>query len=105
MLRLPTPRLDLARSATIKVLVPPPLRECCGGASELSLSAADMRAVLGELERLHPSLHRSVCDETGTVRRHVALFVNTSHIRDREGLDTALAPGDVVAILTAVSGG
>ena len=95
----------MARSTTITIQVPPALRACCGGASELSLAAASVRAVLEELERRHPSLHRSICDETGTVRRHVALFVNTSHVRDREGLDTALMPGDVVAILTAVSGG
>ena len=58
-----------------------------------------------ELERRHPSLYRSVCDETGAVRRHVNLFVNADHIRDRDGLDTALLPGDVVTILPAVSGG
>ena len=62
-------------------------------------------AALDELERRHPALHRSICDETGAVRRHVNLFVNTSHVRDRDGLDTALAPGDVVTILPAVSGG
>lgn len=95
----------MARAATVKILVPPPLRACCEGASELAVPAASMRAVLEALERSHPSLHRSICDETGTVRRHVALFVNASHIRDRQGLDTALAPGDVVSILTAVSGG
>ena len=39
------------------------------------------------------------------MRRHVNLFVNASHMRDRDGLDTALAPGDVVTILPAVSGG
>jgi len=81
------------------------LRACCDGASELDLVAASVRAALEELERRHPSLHRSVCDETGAVRRHVNLFVNTSHVRDRDGLDTALAPGDVVMILPAVSGG
>jgi molybdopterin converting factor small subunit len=31
--------------------------------------------------------------------------VNTSHVRDREGLDTALVAGDVLTILPAVSGG
>jgi len=31
--------------------------------------------------------------------------VNTDHMRDRNGLDTPLAPGDVVTILPAVSGG
>ena len=57
------------------------------------------------LEALHPRLYRSVCDETGAVRRHVNLFVNTVHVRDRAGLDTPLGPGDVVFILPAVSGG
>ena len=90
---------------TIRIHVPGPLREYCAGASELLLSASSVRAVLEELERRHPSLYRNVCDETGAVRRHVNLFVNTSHVRDREGLDTALKPGDNVTILPAVSGG
>ena len=90
---------------TIKIHVPAALRNCCAGASELFLSATSVRAALEELERSHPALHRSVCDETGTVRRHVNLFVNTFHIRDREGLDTVLMPGDVITILPAVSGG
>lgn len=95
----------MAESTTVTVLVPPPLRPSCGGASGLRLSAPSVRAVLEEIERRHPSLYRSVCDETGAVRRHVNLFVNSIHIREREGLDTALAPGDTVTILPAVSGG
>lgn len=90
---------------TITVLVPSPLRPYCGGAAELFLSVPSVRAALDELERRHPSLHRNVCDETGAVRRHVNLFVNTTHVRDREGLDTALKPGDVLTILPAISGG
>lgn len=95
----------MLRTTTITIHVPAALRDCCGGASELSLPASSVRAVLEELARSYPALHRSVCDETGTVRRHVNLFVNTSHMRDREGLDTALVPGDTVTILPAVSGG
>ncbi|MBI4408237.1 MAG: MoaD/ThiS family protein [Gemmatimonadetes bacterium] len=90
---------------TIKIHVPAPLRACCEDASELMLSAPSVRAALEQLERSHPSLYRSICDETGTVRRHVNLFVNTSHVRDREGLDTPLVPGDVIMILPAISGG
>jgi MoaD family protein len=90
---------------TITVLVPSPLRDCCAGVSELAFPAASLRDVLEELERRHPALHRSVCDEAGTVRRHINLFVNTNHMRDRNGLETPLAPGDVVTILPAVSGG
>jgi MoaD family protein len=92
-------------SASVTIHVPAVLRACCNGATELTLAAPDVRTVLAELERRHPALHRSICDETGSVRRHVNLFVNTSHVRDRDGLDTALASGDVVTILPAVSGG
>ena len=95
----------MTRASTITIHVPGLLRGCCAGASELALSAANLRGVLEELERRYPALHRSVCDETGRVRRHVNLFVNTAHMRDRNGLDTPLSPGDEVTILPAVSGG
>ena len=92
-------------AATITVNIPGPLRGCCAGAAELSLTAASPRALLAELELLYPSLHRSICDETGAVRRHINLFVNNQHMRDLDGLDTELAAGDAVTIMTAVSGG
>jgi adenylyltransferase/sulfurtransferase len=81
------------------------LRDYCGGVGELSLTAANVRGALVEIERQHPALYRSVCNETGAVRPHVNLFVNTHSVRDRQGLDTALTAGDVVTILQAVSGG
>lgn len=82
------------------------LRASAGGATRLSVEAPQsVRALLEQLERTHPALYHSVCHENGAVRPHVNLFVNTANVRDREGLDTALAPGDVVTILPAVSGG
>jgi MoaD family protein len=95
----------MPRAATVTIQIPSPLRPYCAGQGELELSAPNVREALLELERTHPALHRNICDETGAVRRHVNVFVNTSHMRDRQGLDTVLSPGDVVAILPAVSGG
>ena len=94
-----------AAAASITVSIPSPLRDACGGASRLPLTAPTVRAALLQLEQSHPALYISVCDETGAVRRHVNLFVNNSHIRERNGLDTALSPGDVLTIMPAVSGG
>ena len=94
-----------SQAATITVFIPGPLRACCAGAAELTLPAPDLRAVLAELEQRHPALYQSICDETGAVRRHVNLFVNSHHMLDRNGLDTTLAAGDEVFILPAVSGG
>ena len=90
---------------TVTVQIPGVLRDYCAGASELMLPAPTVRAALEEIGRRHPDLYRCVCDETGAVRRHINLFVNTSHMRDRQGLATAFAPGDVLTILPAVSGG
>ena len=92
-------------ATTVTVHISGLLRAYCDGVSELSLSAASVRGALDEIERRHPSLYRSVCDETGSVRRHVNVFVNDWHMRDRDGLDTPLEAGDVVTILPAVSGG
>jgi len=95
----------MAPTAAVTIHLPPALRKYCNGTADLSVSAASVRAAFHELEREHPSLYRNICDETGAVRRHLNVFVNSSHVRDREGLDTALSSGDVVTILAAVSGG
>ena len=97
--------MDSVPSAAVTIQIPAALRHYCNGASDLLVSAPNVRAALEEIERHHPSLYRNLCDETGTVRRHLNVFVNASHVRDRGGIDTALAPGDVVTILAAVSGG
>jgi molybdopterin synthase sulfur carrier subunit len=89
----------------ITVWVPTALRVYCDGVSNLTLSAPSVGFALEQLAASHPSLYRNVCDETGTVRRHINVFVNKNHIRDLEGLDTALSPGDVILIVPAVSGG
>jgi molybdopterin synthase sulfur carrier subunit len=81
------------------------LRTYCGGASQLSMTAATVREVLDNLEHTQAALYRNICDETGAVRRHLNVFVNTENIRDLNGIDSVLAAGDVVTMLPAVSGG
>lgn len=85
--------------------IPSLLAADCGGRSELQISATTVRSALEQIEIQYPRLYRNICDETGSVRRHVNLFVNTSLVRDKDGLDTALSSGDVVAVMPAVSGG
>lgn len=90
---------------SISVYVPSALRRYCDGSTDLELSAGSVRAALLQLRQRYPSVYQGVCDETGAVRRHVNLFVNTSHVVGDQGLDAPLAPGDVLTILPAVSGG
>lgn len=92
-------------ASLVQVEVPYVLRQYCGGAATVTVDSSTVRGVLVQLEARFPDLYRCVCEETGAVRRHVNLFVNTAHIRDRNGLDSDLKPGDILIILPAVSGG
>jgi molybdopterin synthase sulfur carrier subunit len=89
----------------VELFVPEMLRHYCGKARTLDVPGPTVRAVLARIERDYPALYVNVCDETGAVRRHINIFVNDDHVRDLDGLDSALAPGDAVTILPAVSVG
>ena len=68
--------------------------------ADLCVRAKSVRDALRELEDNHPDLHRSVCDETGSVRQHINLFVNSDLVPRDAGLDTPLADGDVLSIFS-----
>ena len=93
------------QAPTVMIHLPGPLRPYCAGRTELSIAAQTVRAVLEVLEHSEADLYRNVCDETGRVRRHLNVFVNSDNMRDLDGIETRLRPGDVVTILPAVSGG
>jgi molybdopterin converting factor small subunit len=95
----------MATAPVITIHLPGALRPYCAGASRLSVAAATVRAALEHLEENEAALYRNVCDETGALRRHLNVFVNSDNVRDLEGVDTALKVGDVVTFLPAVSGG
>lgn len=90
----------------VTIQIPATLRAYCGESrTELSLAVSTVREALEQLEQSHTNLYQSICDDTGALRRHVNLFVNNNFIHDRDDLDRALAPGDVLSIMPAVSGG
>lgn len=92
---------------TIAVRIPESLRDYSGVAGEISLSATTLSAALDALRENYPGIYSSVCDETGAVRRHINLFVNSELIvkQDCRRSQFDLNSGDVLTIWTAVSGG
>ena len=64
-----------------------------------------LAGALDEAFRAAPALRGYVLDEQGAVRKHVAVFVNARMIESRTRLDVALAPGDKVMVVQALTGG
>src|SRR5256885_11471645 len=93
-------RASMIPIATLSVRIPTALRDCCGGASQITASASDVAGLLEQIERDHPALYRSVCNETGAVRQHINVFVNNDSVRYGAGLATPLSAGGGCTHLT-----
>jgi molybdopterin synthase sulfur carrier subunit len=85
LVRLPTLLVNLFPSAERRV--------------ELSVTTVD--EMIDALDARWPGMRDRICDSTPALRRHINIFVEG----ERATLETRLAPGADVFILTAISGG
>ena len=70
-----------------------------------AVEADTLRKALDAAFRAAPALKSYVLDEQGSVRKHVAVFVNARMIASRNELDIALQPQDKVNVIQALTGG
>ena len=77
------------------------LEKLAGGDSEHDIDGATVTELLRNLEGTYSALEGWILDERGVVRRHINVFVNGEIAEP----DAAVAPGDRIEILPAISGG
>ena len=77
------------------------LRALADGRGEHELEGTTVLELLRGLEGGHPALSGWIIDERGRVRRHINVFVNG----ERGHEETAVAPGDRVEVVPAITGG
>jgi sulfur carrier protein ThiS len=70
-----------------------------------SVDASTIGVALGAYFELFPSVRSYVVDESGAVRKHVAIFLNDDLIVDRVALADAVSDGDRLHVFQALSGG
>jgi molybdopterin synthase sulfur carrier subunit len=87
------------------VRIPTPLRKLTNGQGEIEVESGDLRAIVTELEELHPGIGDRLLDDKGELRRFVNVFVRDEDVRFQQGLDTKVGSGDTVSIVPAVAGG
>jgi sulfur-carrier protein len=78
-----------------------PLKQLAGNRAEQPVDGATVKDVLDALERAHPAASGWILDERGAVRRHINVFVNG----ELAAADAAVADGDRIDVLPAISGG
>jgi sulfur-carrier protein len=71
----------------------------------IEVAAADAAQVVAELDKIAPGLAFYICDERGSLRPHVNMFVEGELIADRRTLTDKVRSGNRVHILQALSGG
>jgi molybdopterin converting factor small subunit len=72
-----------------------------GAVRRLELPASTVGEVIEALNARWPGMRDRICDSRPAIRRHINVFVEGR----RATLETRLAPGTQVFILTAISGG
>ena len=78
-----------------------PLKQLAGNRSDHAIQAGSVGELLHALERSQPAISGWILDERGLIRRHINVFVNG----EQGDEDTAVAPGDRIDVLPAISGG
>jgi molybdopterin synthase sulfur carrier subunit len=72
-----------------------------GASRRVELPAATIAEMIDGLDARWPGMRDRLCDSRPALRRHINVFVEGR----RATLETHLAPGTEVAVLTAISGG
>jgi sulfur carrier protein ThiS len=70
-----------------------------------SVLPGSLRGVLEAALSAAPDLANYVFDDQRCVRKHVAVFINQTLVRDRQHLEQALQSGDHVLVIQALTGG
>lgn len=88
-----------------RVRIPTPLRKYTQGQEAVTVSGANVSAVIEALEAQHPGLRERILDEKGAVRRFVNIFVGEDDIRFLNQLDTPVGDATELSIVPAIAGG
>ena len=87
------------------IRIPAALKYYVDNHSEMDIPASSVTEALAALAGRYPSLKFHLLDADGNLRRHFNVFVNGEHIRELNGLDTALHPDDKIILLASAAGG
>lgn len=76
-----------------------------GDQSEIFISGATVAEVIKQIVEAYPSVSFHLLDSSGNLRRHFNIFVNGTHIRDLNGMETQINEEDRIILMASAAGG
>ena len=73
--------------------------------TDLELQGGSVRELLDQIEVRFPGIQNYITDDTGSLRKHVNIFLQGDLIKDRNSLTDTVKGNDEVIIFQALSGG
>ena len=73
--------------------------------TEFAVPASTVQDVVSLVIEQYPSIKFHLVDSEGKLRKHFNVFVNGTHIRDLNGMDTRLSEEDKVILMASAAGG
>ena len=73
--------------------------------SEFSISASTASELIEKIINEYPAVKFHLVDSEGKLRRHFNIFINGTHIRDLQGMETPLNEEDKVILMASAAGG
>lgn len=90
---------------SVKVRIPTPLRKITKDNDEVVAEGTTVSEIIEDLEKNYPGLKERICEDDGSLRRFVNLYLNDEDIRFKDNLSTAVADNDELSIIPAIAGG
>ena len=90
---------------TIKVRIPTPLMKLTDNQAEVSAEGGSISEVINNLENQFNGIKERICEENGSPRRFINIYINEEDIRFLEGENTTVKDGDEISIIPAIAGG
>jgi molybdopterin converting factor small subunit len=73
--------------------------------TEFFVPAATVQEVVNQVIEQYPSIKFHLVDSGGNLRKHFNVFVNGTHVRDLNGMETRLHEDDKVILMASAAGG
>ena len=73
--------------------------------AEFAVAASTVQGLIEQIIEQYPSVKFHLVDSEGQLRKHFNIFVNGTHIRDLNGMETQLREEDKVILMASAAGG